>query len=281
MPIWRVAGSEYCSLVTSSLIHVHQNAQGLEWCWRLHPGVSLSCTSLMFGLGEGLPYCAPWVSPGKGQRRPDQCVHSLPRSSSKVKKGVVTQGRLDWMMWAWKKVAAKKNPSSSRASSEPCRSSSFSNPCLLISPLSGLGQEWVRRKAGWWLRSWWPAFVQSQWTGTSSSRYRSIWRHIQALLGWHLLPCISLMKVFGICDPCHPSSWLQSGPDSQLWEEFPFCAKGILWSVQCCAMSSVEFAYSMMYSVLVKLVDPFHLFWPDLTLTFTAIHFITEGRIMY
>lgn len=46
-------------------------------------------------------------------------------------------------------------------------------------------------------------------------------------------------------------------------------------------MSSVDFAYSMMYSVLVKLVDPFSLFWPDLTLTFTAIHLITEGRIMY
>lgn len=45
-------------------------------------------------------------------------------------------------------------------------------------------------------------------------------------------------------------------------------------------MSSVDFAYSMMYSVLVKLVGPFHLFWPDLT-DFTAIHFIMEGHIMY
>lgn len=63
----------------------------------------------------------------------------------------------------------------------------------------------------------------------------------------------------------------------QLWEEFPFCdLSGVVP-----AMSSVDFAYSKMYSVLVKLVDPFHLFWPDLTLTFTAIHFITEGRIMY
>lgn len=236
----------------------------------------------MFGLGEGLPYYASWASTGKGQGRPDQCVRSLPRSSSKVKKGVVTQGRLDWMMWAWKKVTAEKNTSSSRAGSELCRSSSFSHPCLLISsPLSGLGQEWVRRKAGWWARPWRPAFVPSRWTVTPSLKSRSIWRHIPAPLGWYLLPCISFMKVFGICDPCHPSSWLQSGPDSQLWGKFPLDAKGILWSVQCCTLSSIDVAYGMMYSVLVKLVDPLHLCWPDLTLTCTAIHFIMEGGITY
>lgn len=167
MTIWRITDQS-----------AYGKARGLGWCWHLSPGVSFCYRSLMFGLGEGLPYSAPWVSTGKGQTRPDQCVHSLPRSSSKVKKGVATQGRLDWMMWAWKKVTAEKNSSSSRARSELCRSSSFSNPCLLISPLSGLGQEWFRRKASWWRRSWWPAFVQSQWTVIPSLKFGSIWRHI-------------------------------------------------------------------------------------------------------
>lgn len=136
LPIWGVADSENSGLVTSSPIQAppeRPRAPGWCWCCPLSPGVSFCCRRLMFGLGEGLPYYASWASTGKGQGRPDQCVRSLPRSSSKVKKGVVTQGRLDWMMWAWKKVTAKKNTSSSRAGSEQCRSSSFSNPCLLIS----------------------------------------------------------------------------------------------------------------------------------------------------
>lgn len=32
--------------------------------------------------------------------------------------------------------------------------------------------------------------------------------------------CVFFRKAFGVCDPCHPSSGLQSGPASQLRETF-------------------------------------------------------------
>lgn len=73
----------------------------------------------------------------KGQRRLDQCVHSLLRSSSKVKKGAGTLGRSHWMMWAWEKATALKNGSNPTTSNGLPRSSLLSShPHLLSSPPS-------------------------------------------------------------------------------------------------------------------------------------------------
>lgn len=77
-----------------------------------------------------------------------------------------------------------------------------------------------------------------------------------------------------------PSSWLQGVPCSKLWETFSeeICANGILLSVQCCTLSSIDFPEDVLYHVLVKLVSPV----PQTDLnSCPAIHFIKEGCATY
>ena len=152
--------------------------------------------------------------------------------SSKVKKGMVTLGRLDWMMWAWKKATALKNVSNSRTSNEPpCCSLLFFQPSppVLSSLLSGLRKEWVRKV---WLVTHILLACFCCAIPTNSDTLLEIQggicRCVQSHFSVLTFHAVSLKKAFGVCDLYHPSSWLQGVSCSKLWDKVSkeICANG-------------------------------------------------------